>query len=285
MGSIEYVHRRIIEERDRGAAVLVVSSELDEVLALADQIAVIYRGRLVGVVPPATVAEQIGLMMAGAGRDSAARGQARATGRTAPSRRQRSHPGTRPRPPRRRASERRLRPSSPWRRAFRWMAEGNLALVTFLAVVVGLFVGAILIIVTTPATLHAWGNVVSAPGHAFGVTFSTLGNAYGALFTGSIFSPSALGHAISTGSGWTAVFTPISETLVSATPLILAGTGVALGFSTGVFNIGGQGQLMRGPWRPPTSGSPSTSPSCSTCRSWCWPVRPAGPSPGSSPGS
>ena len=69
-------------------------------------------------------------------------------------------------------------------RAFRWLGEGNLALVTFLAIVVGLFVGAILIVVTTPATLHAWGHVGSAPGHAFGVTFSTLGNAYGALFTG-----------------------------------------------------------------------------------------------------
>jgi simple sugar transport system permease protein len=126
------------------------------------------------------------------------------------------------------------------------MAEGNLALVTFLAVVVGLFVGAVLIIVTTTATLHAWGNVFSAPGHAFGVTFSTLGHAYGALFTGSIFSPSAVGHAISTGSGWSTVFTPISETLVSATPLILTGTGVALGFSTGVFNIGGQGQFICG---------------------------------------
>ncbi len=137
-------------------------------------------------------------------------------------------------------------PSPPWRRAFGWLAEGNLALVTFLAVVVGLFVGAILIIVTTTATLHAWGHVFSAPGHAFGVTFSTLGHAYGALFTGSIFSPSAVGHSISTGSGWTTVFTPLSETLVSATPLILTGTGVALGFSTGVFNIGGQGQYICG---------------------------------------
>jgi simple sugar transport system permease protein len=126
------------------------------------------------------------------------------------------------------------------------LGEGNLALVTFLAIVVGLFVGAILIVVTTPATLHAWGHVGSAPGHAFGVTFSTLGHAYGALFTGSIVSPSAVGHAVSTGSGWTAVFTPISETLVSATPLILTGTGVALAFWTGVFNIGGQGQLICG---------------------------------------
>jgi ABC-type uncharacterized transport system ATPase subunit len=67
VGSIEYVHRRIIDERDRGAAVLLVSSELDEVLALGDQIAVMFRGRVVGVVPPSTSRAQIGLMMAGVG--------------------------------------------------------------------------------------------------------------------------------------------------------------------------------------------------------------------------
>ncbi len=65
VGSIEYVHRRIIEERDQGAGVLLVSSELDEVMALADQIAVMCRGRIVGVVPQGTSREQIGLMMAG----------------------------------------------------------------------------------------------------------------------------------------------------------------------------------------------------------------------------
>ena len=65
VGSIEYVHRRIIEARDRGAAVLLVSSELDEVMALGDQIAVMYRGRIVGVVPPSVSRERIGLMMAG----------------------------------------------------------------------------------------------------------------------------------------------------------------------------------------------------------------------------
>ena len=52
VGSIEYVHRRIIDERDRGAGVLLVSSELDEVLALGDRIAVMYRGRIIGIVPP-----------------------------------------------------------------------------------------------------------------------------------------------------------------------------------------------------------------------------------------
>ena len=68
VGSIEYVHRRIVEERDRGVAVLLVSSELDEILALADQVAVMFRGRIVGVVPPSVGREQIGLMMAGADR-------------------------------------------------------------------------------------------------------------------------------------------------------------------------------------------------------------------------
>ena len=65
VGSIEYVHRRIIDERDRGAGVLLISSELDEVLALGDRIAVMYRGRIVGVVPPTTSCDRIGLMMAG----------------------------------------------------------------------------------------------------------------------------------------------------------------------------------------------------------------------------
>lgn len=69
VGSIEYVHRRIIEERDKGVAVLLISSELDEVLALGDRIAVMYRGRVVGVVPPTVSREQIGLMMAGIGAD------------------------------------------------------------------------------------------------------------------------------------------------------------------------------------------------------------------------
>jgi ABC-type uncharacterized transport system ATPase subunit len=66
VGSIEFVHKRIIAERDAGTAVLIVSSELDEVLALADRVAVMYHGRIVGIVPPTTSRDQLGLMMAGA---------------------------------------------------------------------------------------------------------------------------------------------------------------------------------------------------------------------------
>ncbi len=65
VGSIEYVHRRIVAERDKGVAVLIISSELDEVLALGDRIAVMYRGRIMGIVEPTVGRDRIGLMMAG----------------------------------------------------------------------------------------------------------------------------------------------------------------------------------------------------------------------------
>jgi simple sugar transport system ATP-binding protein len=68
VGSIEFIHGRIMHERGIGTAVLLVSSELDEVVALADRIAVMYRGRVVAVVSPDTPREEIGLLMAGATR-------------------------------------------------------------------------------------------------------------------------------------------------------------------------------------------------------------------------
>jgi general nucleoside transport system ATP-binding protein len=66
VGSIEYVHRQMVSERDAGLAILIVSSELDEVLALGDRIAVMYRGRISGVVDPSISREDIGLLMTGA---------------------------------------------------------------------------------------------------------------------------------------------------------------------------------------------------------------------------
>jgi ABC-type uncharacterized transport system ATPase subunit len=65
VGSIEYVHRQIIEHRNRGNGSLIVSSELDEVVALGDRIAVMYEGEIVGVVDPSASRESIGLLMAG----------------------------------------------------------------------------------------------------------------------------------------------------------------------------------------------------------------------------
>ncbi|KPG81366.1 ABC transporter ATP-binding protein [Frigoribacterium sp. RIT-PI-h] len=65
VGSIEFVHKRIVETRDQGVPVIVVSTELDEVAALADRIAVMYRGTIVGIVPADTPRDVLGLMMAG----------------------------------------------------------------------------------------------------------------------------------------------------------------------------------------------------------------------------
>lgn len=66
VGSIEFIHEQIVSERDSGKAVILISTELDEVLALADRIAVMYRGKIVGIVGPETPRETLGKMMAGA---------------------------------------------------------------------------------------------------------------------------------------------------------------------------------------------------------------------------
>jgi simple sugar transport system ATP-binding protein len=66
VGSIEFIHKNIIAERDAGTAVLLVSAELDEILALSDRIAVMYKGRIVDIVDArVTNREALGLMMAG----------------------------------------------------------------------------------------------------------------------------------------------------------------------------------------------------------------------------
>ena len=66
VGSIEYIHKRIIQKRDEGCAVLLVSPELDEIMELSDRIAVMYRGEIIADIPNKSVTkEEIGLMMAG----------------------------------------------------------------------------------------------------------------------------------------------------------------------------------------------------------------------------
>jgi len=66
VGSIEYIHRRLVERRDAGAAIVIVSTELDEVLAVGDRIAVMFGGRIVGIVSGADATyEKVGLLMGG----------------------------------------------------------------------------------------------------------------------------------------------------------------------------------------------------------------------------
>jgi ABC-type uncharacterized transport system ATPase subunit len=74
VGAIEFVHRRLLAERDRGRAILLFSLELDEVRSLADRILVIYEGRIVGELPPTATNEEMGLLMTGGGRTAEVEG-------------------------------------------------------------------------------------------------------------------------------------------------------------------------------------------------------------------
>jgi ABC-type uncharacterized transport system ATPase subunit len=70
VGSIEYIHKQIVEMRDRGTAVLLISAELDEIMSLADRIAVMYQGEIVDVLTADEVTKtELGLLMAGSGEE------------------------------------------------------------------------------------------------------------------------------------------------------------------------------------------------------------------------
>lgn len=82
VGSIEFIYKRIVEERDRGLPVVVVSTELDEATQLGDRIMVMYKGSIVGIVPADTPREVLGLMMTGIAPDDAPAGSLSTTSPT-----------------------------------------------------------------------------------------------------------------------------------------------------------------------------------------------------------
>ena len=70
VGSIEFIHRRIVEARDKGAAVLLISAELDEIMSLSDRIAVMYKGQILETLDAKEATrEQLGLLMAGVSKE------------------------------------------------------------------------------------------------------------------------------------------------------------------------------------------------------------------------
>lgn len=123
--------------------------------------------------------------------------------------------------------------------------EGNSVVVTVLAIFSAVVVGGLLIAFTDPPVLHAWGQLFSNPGNAFVQAWDAASGAYSAMFESAIINPHAVAAAFHGGSV-TAVFNPLSETAVNATPLILAGLSVALAFRAGLFNIGAAGQFIGG---------------------------------------
>lgn len=125
-------------------------------------------------------------------------------------------------------------------------------LIPVLAVFTGLVLGAVVIAVTDAAVVAAFRNFLRAPGAAFAATWRAVASAYGALLYGSLGSPAEMAQAIRiySASGDAApllrAFWPLTESLVTSTPYIFAGLGVALGFRCGLFNIGAEGQFFIG---------------------------------------
>lgn len=124
---------------------------------------------------------------------------------------------------------------SRWTVALRSIAGGSFA-ISLLAVVLALIVGAIFIAVTNQQVQASAGYFFSRPGDLIGALGRAVGGSYAAMFQGAIFNFNAPDFATGIRS--------LTTTLSLSTPLIAAGLGVALSFRVGMFNIGGQGQML-----------------------------------------
>jgi simple sugar transport system permease protein len=126
------------------------------------------------------------------------------------------------------------------------VTSANTVTVTVLAIVLALIVGAVLIVIGDDQVLSEYGYFFAQPGTALADSWSLVADAYGNLFKGAIVDPSAVSGAFSGTNSWAQVLNPISETLSYTEPLIFTGLAVALAFRAGLFNIGGQGQVIFG---------------------------------------
>jgi simple sugar transport system permease protein len=111
------------------------------------------------------------------------------------------------------------------------------ALIPFLSFIFAFFIGGIIIVVSDPVIM----GQLSSPGKFLTAAASRIGNSYLAIFQGSIYDVN-----LARESGFFRGFYPLSETLVTAIPLLFAGLAVALAFRSGLFNIGAQGQFIFG---------------------------------------
>jgi simple sugar transport system permease protein len=125
-----------------------------------------------------------------------------------------------------------------------WSA--NTVTVTVLSVVLALVIGAVLIVISDSAVLATFSYFTARPSDALTGSWDLISTAYADLFKGSIVDPEAVSAWLDGGGPWQAAFTPISESLTYAAPLVFTGLSVALAFRGGLFNIGGQGQAVIG---------------------------------------
>ncbi len=127
----------------------------------------------------------------------------------------------------------------------RWRRIGQALLVPLLAVFTGLVLGAIFIIITSEEVYVAFGQSF---GLGLQAAWRSVADAYAALFAGSIGDPGRIIAALRSEDALEIrrAFNPFLESLVASTPYIFAGLSVALGFRTGLFNIGAEGQIFVG---------------------------------------
>jgi general nucleoside transport system permease protein len=120
--------------------------------------------------------------------------------------------------------------------------------VPVLAVITALAIGGLVIIFSDGELLRSWTGFFRHPLETLRLSWDVVWESYRALLQGSIGSPAEIVHALLTGN-WTELrqaLAPLSETIVTATPLIFAGLSVAIAFKANLFNIGGEGQITVG---------------------------------------
>ncbi|HLK01131.1 MAG TPA: ABC transporter permease, partial [Streptosporangiaceae bacterium] len=138
-----------------------------------------------------------------------------------------------------------------WKRVLDAVVEGNSFTITVLAIFTAMVLGGLLAAFSNTTVLH---QLSTSPGTGLRAAWDTGAGVYASLFEGSIFNPHTVAAMFSQSSISTAihngylgaVFGPLSETCVQATPLLLAGLAVALPYQAGMFNIGGQSQFIGG---------------------------------------
>ena len=219
VGAIEYVHRRLVEERDEGRAVLLVSLELDEVLSLSDRILAMYEGA------------DRRRVRAGRDRGGARHRDARAARRP----RKRRHERRADRPPARTAEG---EPGTAaarldrWQRAGSWVAPVLTAVLAFLA-------GGLVVLATGHNPIKVYQGIWTGTGLEW---FYQVGS----YEVGLPFSDAKVWFPWNVNDFDSLAATNLQQTLILWTTLVLTGLAVAFAFRCGLFNIGGQGQYFVG---------------------------------------
>ncbi|MCM0621281.1 ABC transporter permease [Nocardioides bruguierae] len=122
-----------------------------------------------------------------------------------------------------------------WHTVLRSITQGN-ALVAVGAIILAVLVGSLMILFTDEEVRTTFGYIGARPSDFFAASWNAIEGAYSALFRGSVYNTNA--------DDFLSGIRPLTETLKYAAPLILAGLGVGLAFRAGMFNIGGQGQML-----------------------------------------